>query len=129
MAASNIAVMEGDHNLEEPGKTELQVDRVILARIRGCRDTTKLQGAACTNRCGNRGICKNRRTPFLIPTEAFELQYEKRPYSWKGKTRHRLIPKASQINEGGITLVELKVIGIPAPDDYINDIFGAFSGR
>ena len=118
--------------MKKPGQAkpqEAQVDRVILAQIRGCKDTTMLQGAACTNRCEHRRDCNLRRTPFLILTQGFDLAHEKQPYEHKGKTRHHRIPRISKAKDKGIPTVDLQVTGTLAPDDYVNDIFGAFEGR
>ncbi len=96
-------------------RQKVQINRTVLARIRGCQDTTQLEGAACTNRCGNRSRCKHKRTPFLIPTQGFDLNQKRQP--------------ANLVNEGTTPLVELQISGASVPDDYVNDIFGALARR
>lgn len=44
--------------------------------MRGCQDTTLLDGAACTNRCDHRKDCKIRRIKFLIQARNNQAKFE-----------------------------------------------------
>lgn len=58
------------------GRDKQSVDRRALAKLRGCQDTTLLDGAACTNRCDLRKDCKIRRIKFLIQARNNKVRFE-----------------------------------------------------
>lgn len=55
----------------------VKVNRITLAKIRGCKDGTldgsPLQGAACTNACDLFNECNIRRTPLLVQTLSIKV--------------------------------------------------------
>lgn len=55
-----------------------EVNRKVLARIRGCRDDSPLEGAACTNQCEFFDTCNVSRTPLLIQAESSKVRIEER---------------------------------------------------
>ncbi len=80
------------------------IDRRIRARIRGCQDTTFLEGVLCTNACEFRDSCKIKRKPLLVNTLKASVQFDK-----------------SNV-DGGIYISEFLVTDISA-DGFINEMF------
>lgn len=82
----------------------IEIDRGILAGIRGCKDTSPLMGAACTNRCEFFNICKIRRTPLLIQALSIKC----------------VVLKITK--DRGIFVSQF-MIEQNQPDEYINELF------
>ncbi len=82
----------------------VEIDRRVLARIRGCKDPTFLEGAACTNLCEQYLKCKVKKAPLLLNTLKTSATFQK-----PGVDKGVII---SQFNIGDV-----------APDGWINEIF------
>lgn len=52
----------------------MSIDRTVLARVRGCRDPSMLEGMACTSGCPFRSSCNLIKTPLVIPCASVRVR-------------------------------------------------------
>lgn len=91
---------------KEQAKEQANIDRRILAKIRGCNGGSGyLEGALCTRFCGERGTCKIRRIKFLIQARNNKIKFERN----------------TTINGLNVSLFSLEST---QPDEYIDERVG-----
>jgi hypothetical protein len=62
----------------KPQKEQANIDRRILAKIRGCDGGSGyLEGALCTRLCDERGTCRIKRIKFLIQARNNKAEFDK----------------------------------------------------